>query len=185
MSLFSRKKKRSEVHSASALASGLASSQVTRQLQFPTNSQSQSQSHLQSPQEKQQSQPVCPWSAHAPPVGRSPSPFHRHFHALSTSATATGELFLFGGITPNRIRNDLYVVSTRDFSTTLLKTSGDVPNPLYGHRVVLTSATLLVWGGKTDFSDQNPQSKSNDDSFYLLNLGTSDLFFMSRSTPAD
>ena len=176
MSLFSRKKKHSEVPVPSTLApatdSGLASSQVTRQLQFPTNSQP----HLESPQEKQESRPVCPWSAHTPPVGRSPSPFHRHFHALSTSATATGELFLFGGITANRIRNDLYVILTRDFSTTLLKTSGDVPNPLYGHRVVLTGTTLLVWGGKTDSSDQNSQNKSNDDSFYLLNLGTSDFF---------
>src|SRR5712691_7937826 len=58
-------------------------------------SQSQSQSHLQSPQGKQRSQPVYPWSAHAPPLGQSPSPFLRHAHALSPSATAAGELFLF------------------------------------------------------------------------------------------
>jgi hypothetical protein len=68
------------------------------------------------------------------------------------------------------------MISTRDFSTTLLQTSGDVPSPRLGHRAVLTSTTLLIWGGRTDFSDQNAQNPSNDDSFYLLNLGTSDLF---------
>jgi hypothetical protein len=126
--------------------------------------------HHLSPQEKQQSQPVSPWSAHAPPSGQSPSPFLRHAHtlsSLSTSATASGELFLFGGHgkTPS---NDLYVISTQDFSTTLLKTSGDVPSPRYAHCAVLTSTTLLIWGGKA----QN----QNDVSFYLLNLGMSDLF---------
>src|SRR6266566_2908794 len=99
MSFFSRKK-HSKAPSTSSPASGLASSQVTQPLpvQFPTNSQSQSQSHVQSTQELQQSQPVYPWSAHAPPFGQSPSPFLRHYYALSTSATAAGELFLFGGI---------------------------------------------------------------------------------------
>ncbi|KAF8499857.1 hypothetical protein F5888DRAFT_1921663 [Russula emetica] len=172
MSPFSPWKKRhSEAPSTPAPASGLASYQVTQQLQFPTNSQAQS--HLQSPQEKQQSQPVCPWSAHAPPFGLSPSPFLRHFHALSTSATAAGELFLFGGYvhSSQSPSNDLYVISTREFSTTLLRTSGDVPSPRYGHRAVLISTTLLIWGGvRTDSSDQNAQTQSSDDSFYLLNL---------------
>ena len=70
------------------------------------------------------------------------------------------------------------MISTRDFSTTLLQTSGDVPSPRYGHTAVVTDTdtTLLIWGGKTDFSDQNAQNPDNDDSFYLLNLGTSDHF---------
>ena len=170
---------------------GVASSQVTQQLQFqvPTYSQSQSQSHLYSPQEKRQSQHLCTmaWSAHAPrlQVGQPPSPFLRQFHALSTSATATGELFLFGGYvhkswSPN---NDLYAISTRDFSTTLLQTSGDVPSPRYGHHAVLTSTTLLIWGGRTDFRDQNAQNQNNDDSFYLLNLRTS-YFFNGKTGPS-
>ena len=179
MSFFSWKK-HFEAPSTSAPASGLASSQVTHRLpvQFPTNSQSQSQSHLQSPQEIRQSQPVCPWSAHAPLFGQSPSPFLRHAHALSTTATTAGELFLFGGYvhSSESPSNDLYVFSTRNFSTTLLQTSGDVPSPRYGHCAVLTSTTLLIWGGRTGLSDQNVQSQTNDDSFYLLNLGTSDLF---------
>jgi hypothetical protein len=174
----SRKKKHSP--STSALAShGLASSQVvTQQPQFPTNLQSQSQSHLQSPQEKQQSQPVCPWFAHAPSFGQSQSPFLRDSHALSTSATAAGELFLFGGYVhgSRSPSNDLYVISTQDFSTTFFQTSGDIPSPRYGHCAVLTSTTLLIWGGRTDFSGRNAQNRSDDDSFYLLNFGTSDLF---------
>jgi hypothetical protein len=164
----SRKKKHSP--SNSAPANRLASQSHSQQLQVPTKSQSLS--HSQSPQ----SQFLYRWSAHAPPSRQWPSPFPRRFHALSTIATAAGELFLFGGETPDRIRNDLYVISTQDFSTTLLQTSGDVPGPRYGHLAVLTSTTLLIWGGRTDFSDQNAQNQSNDDSFYLLNLGTSDLF---------
>jgi Galactose oxidase, central domain len=170
MSFFSRKKRHSEAPTTSVAATGrgLASSQVAQQPWFPTNWQSQSQ----------RSWPVCPWSAHAPLLGQSPSPFLRDSHALSTSATAAGELFLFGGYlhrspTPS---NDLYVISTRDFSTILLQTSGDIPSPRYGHRAVLTSTTLLIWGGRTDFSAQNAQNQNNDDSFYLLNLGTSGLF---------
>jgi hypothetical protein len=68
------------------------------------------------------------------------------------------------------------VISTRDFSTTLLETSGDVPSPRFGHCAVLNSTILLIWGGKTDFSDQNAQNQSHDDSLYLLNLGTLGLF---------
>ena len=123
-------------------------------------------------------QPVSPWSAHSPPLGQSRSPFPRDYHALSTSATAAGELYLHGGRrhdskTPS---NDLYLISTQDFSTTLLQTSGDVPCPRFGHTAVVTGTTLLIWGGGTDFSYENGQNPSNDDSFYLFDPGTSDPF---------
>jgi hypothetical protein len=155
--------------SNSAPANRLASrSQASQSLQLPTKSQSQS--HSQSPQQTQHSQ-LYPWSAYTPASRQWSSPFPRHFYALSTTATVAGELFLFGGIAHGRIQNDLYVISTRDFSTTLLKTSGNVPSPRFAHCAVLTSATLLIWGGRPEFSRQ-----SNDDYFYLLNLGTSDLF---------
>jgi len=174
-SMFSSRKKKN-VLAKLVPANRLASqSQVSQQLQFPTKSRS----NLQSPQEKQQSQlPVCPWSAHAPPSRQSPSPFLRDAHALSTIPNSSGELYLFGGYvqSSDSPSNDLYVISTRDFSTSLLRTSGDIPNPRYGHRAVLTSITLLIWGGKTDFTNQNAENQSYDDSFYLLNLGTSDLF---------
>ena len=72
--------------------------------------------------------------------------------------------------------NNLYVISTRDFSATLLQTSEDVPSPRFGHRAVLTSTTLLIWGGMAEFDDESARNRNNDDSFYLLNLGTSDPF---------
>ena len=183
MSFFSRKKKHSDEAPSTS-----AESQVTQQPGCPTNLplQSQSQPHSQSPQEKRQPPPVCPWSAYTPPFGQSPSPFLRHAHALSTNATAAGELFLFGGYVcgSESPSNDLYVISTRDFSTTLLQTSGDVPNPRYGHRAMFTSSILLIWGGMTNSSDQTMQDQAHDDSLYILNLGTSGLF-LSRPTPAD
>ncbi|SRR6266478_493919 len=121
------------------------------------------------------SQPVYPWSANAPSLGHwhSPSPFPRHSHALSTTATAAGELFLFGGHAHGSPDNDLYVFSTRDFSTTLLRTSGETPSPRYAHGAALTSTLLLIWGGLVNVN--NP-SLELDDSLYLLNFGMSDLF---------
>jgi hypothetical protein len=146
--MFSSWKKKHTV-SNSAPANELASqSQASQSLQFPTNSQSQS--HSQSPHQTQQSQPRYPWSAYTSPPGQWSilSPFPRGSHALSTTATAAGELLLFGGVTlgntiiPDGMQNDLYVISTRDFSTTFLKTSGDIPSPRVAHRAVLTSTAL-------------------------------------------
>jgi hypothetical protein len=132
---------------------------------------------LQSHSSQQNQQPpVCTWSAHAPQSGLSKSPFPRRYHALPATATAAGELFLFGGYTGTTSNNDLYVISTRDFSTTLLKTSGEVPSPRGMHRAALTGTHLLIWGGKTD--------EPLDVSLHRLNLGASCLL-MSRSTPAD
>lgn len=178
-----RKKKHSEAPSVFSPASGLASSQVTHHLLSPTNLQSQS--HLKSPQKKQQSQPVCPWSAHTLPFKQSSSPFLRNCYALSTSSTAVGELFLFGGQinASNRSSNDLYVISKRDFSITPLHTSGDIPSPRYSHCAVLNSTTLLIWGG-SDVRKQNAQNQRLDDTLYLLNLGTTDLLVL-RPAPAD
>src|ERR1700679_595198 len=77
--------------------------------------------------------------------------------------------------------NDLYAFSTLDlshFSTTLLQTSGEVPTPRAGHGAALIgTTTLLICGGIKYFSDQNVL---NDDSLYLLNLGTSDLLIQVR-----
>ncbi len=66
----------------------------------------------------------------------------------------------------------MYVFSTRDFSTTLLQTSGEVPTPRRVHGAALVGTTLMICGGVTNFSDLDVQ---NHDSLYLLNLGTSDL----------
>jgi hypothetical protein len=138
---------------------------------------------LQSHSSQQDQQPpVCTWSAHGLQSGPSKSPFPRRHHALPATATAASELFLFGGNTDTTQSNDVYVISTRDFSATLLQTSGEVPSPrsgLSGHDAALTSTNLLIWGGETKDEDD-----PSDDSLYLLNLGTSYLL-MSRPTPAD
>jgi hypothetical protein len=104
---------------------------------------------------------------------------------LTATATAAGELFFFGGYVRGRARtasasSDLYVFSTRDFSTTLLQTSGEVPSPRVAYGAAL-GTTLLICGNETNTGDQNVL---NHDLLYLLNLGTSDLL-MSSPTPAD
>jgi hypothetical protein len=131
-------------------------------------------------QPTQQPQVVCTWSAHAPQSGPSPSPFPRDSHTLTAIATAAGELFLFGGYVRRRASSDLYAFSTRDFSTTLLQTSGEVPTPRCAHRAALIGTTLLICGGETKATKSVP----NHDSLYLLNLGTSD-HLMSSPTPTD
>ena len=121
----------------------------------------------------EQPQPVCTWSAHGPLCGPSPSPFPRNNHTLT--ATAAGEVFLFGGFKGQGFdcaSSDLYLFSTRDFSTTLLQTSGKVPAPRAGHGAALIGTTLLICGGTSDLGYRNTL---NHDSLYLLDLGTSDL----------
>jgi hypothetical protein len=92
---------------------------------------------------------------------------------LTATATAASELFLFGGYVHGSASNDLYVFSTRDFSTTLLQTSGKVPGPRVAPGAALTSTSFLIWGGMTNFGDQKLSNQRQDDSLYLLNLGTS------------
>ena len=128
-------------------------------------------------QSTQQPQPVCTWSAHGLQSGQSPSPFPRDSQTLTA---APGELLLFGGHLNGHASGDLYVISTRDFSTTLLQTSGEVPTPRFGHGAALTSSTLLICGGM----DYHHHDDLNHDSLYLLNLGMSDLL-MSSLTPVD
>ena len=161
-----------ETPSTSAFASGLGSSRLLSScMHIPTNSQSQSQH----PREKQQLQLVCTWSAHISLSGLSPSPFPRSSCPFRDGLThyRRCQLFLSGGHTHGTIRNGLYVISTRDVSTTLLQTSGQVPNARYGHRAALTSTVLLIWGGIT--SGEVMQNQDHGDSFWLLNLGTLNL----------
>ena len=119
------------------------------------------------------------WSAHTPQFGQLPSPLPRYSHTVTATTTAPGELFLFRGSEYGDASSDLYVISTRNFSTTLLQTSGELPTPRHGHGAALTSTTLLVCGG---IGDQYDALDFN--SLYLLNLGTSDLL-MSGLTPID
>jgi Kelch motif len=132
-------------------------------------------------QSTQHSGPVCTWSARAPQSGSSPWPFPRDCHTLTVTATAAGELFLFGGYAQGCASGDLYVLSTRDFSTAILKTNGEAPSPRAADDVALISTSLLICGGETNAGDQNVLYH---DSLYLLNLGTSNLL-ISSPTPAD
>ena len=150
---------------ANELASPSAQQLSPHRQTFSTTSQSQLR-----PQNNKQPRPVCTWSAHAPQSGPSLSPFPRYCHALTATATAAGELFLFGGYVHGSASNDLYIFSTRDFSTTLLQTSGKVPSPRVAPGVALTNTNLLIWGG---MGDGNVLKQRPDDSLYLLNLGTS------------
>ncbi|KAI9461164.1 hypothetical protein F5148DRAFT_1286680 [Russula earlei] len=114
---------------------------------------------------------VYPWSLHRLPPGPLPSPFPRYGHALPATATAAGELFLFGGLVHESARNDLFVFSTRDLSATLLQTSGEIPSPRVGHAAALVGDILLIWGG--DMSTRGQEApEPQDDSLYLLNLAS-------------
>lgn len=145
---------------------------------------SPSESHLPSPQRDQQSRDVYPWSVRhlnllppnllskdAPPPGLSPLPFPRYGPALPATATATGELFLFGGLAHDSRSNDLYIFSVGNDSVNLLQTSGDVPSPRVGHASALVNDVLLIWGGDTNTGLEEEPNKPQDDSLYLLNIG--------------
>ena len=83
---------------------------------------------------------------------------------LTATATAGSQLFLFGGYVHGRASDDLYVLSTRDFSTTLLQTNGEVPTPRTGHGAALIDTSLLIWGGTDEYGHQNVL---NRDSLHL------------------
>ena len=146
----------------------------------------QGQQGQQPAQQQPQQRPAYPWSQRrlilpppatlpkpgvAPPTSPSPSPFPRYGHALPATATATGELFLFGGLVRDTVRNDLYLFSTRDLSATLLQTAGEVPSPRVGHASALVGSVLIVWGGDTKTNSKAKPGDKQDDGLYLLNLG--------------
>ncbi|KAI0830545.1 hypothetical protein BC628DRAFT_1336597 [Trametes gibbosa] len=106
----------------------------------------------------------------APPTSPSPSPFPRYGHALPVNATTSGELFLFGGLVRETVRNDLYLISVRDLSATLLQTTGEIPSPRVGHASALVGSVLIVWGGDTKTNSKSKPGDKQDDGLYLLNL---------------
>lgn len=154
--------------------------------------QGQQQQQQQQPPPQSQQRPAFPWSQRrlllpppvtllkpgiAPPSSPSPSPFPRYGHALPANATATGELFLFGGLVRESVRNDLYLFSTRDLSATLLQTAGEVPSPRVGHASALVGSVLIVWGGDTKTNSKAKPGDKQDDGLYLLNLGALNQYF--------
>lgn len=157
--------------------------QGTPPSQQPQSTQQQPQQQPQ-PQQPQQ-RPAYPWSVRrlhlpppvvlpkpgvAPPTTPSPPPFPRYGHALPATATAAGELYLFGGLVREAARNDLYLFSTRDLSATLVQTTGEIPTPRVGHASAIVSSVLIVWGGDTKTDPTTNSAEKQDDGLYLLNL---------------
>ncbi|GAA5941772.1 uncharacterized protein JCM15063_002666 [Sporobolomyces koalae] len=114
----------------------------------------------------------------------SPPPFPRYGHSVNPIASPNGDLFIFGGLVANSVKNDLHLlscapaahptstVSTAGTSSTLgvslVETRGEVPGPRVGHASVGVGNVLIVWGGDTKSRPEERQ----DDGLYLLNLST-------------
>ncbi|CAK5280148.1 unnamed protein product [Mycena citricolor] len=154
---------------------------------IPNGPSPQAQAQGQQPPSSNSQQPrsAYPWAAFrpslpppsilnkpgvAPPTTPSPSPFPRYGHALPANATASGDLYIFGGLVREAARNDLYLFSTREQSATLQQTAGDGPSPRVGHASALVSNVLIVWGGDTKTDPKSRPTDKQDDGLYLLNL---------------
>ncbi|CAD6927358.1 unnamed protein product, partial [Tilletia controversa] len=113
----------------------------------------------------------------APPGAGSPSPFPRYGLAVNSTASASGEVYLFGGLVRELVKNDLYTLrldsasannSSAAVSAELVQTTGEIPPPRVGHATVLVSNVLILWGGDTKVNAEDTQ----DAGLYLLNLNT-------------
>jgi hypothetical protein len=135
---------------------------------------------------QQHRQPNYPWSMRQlsmlalSPLPRSPPsstmsspPFPRYGHSVPAIGNQNGELFLFGGLVRDEVRNDLYCISSRDQSACLWQVQGDIPSPRVGHASALVSNVLIVWGGDTKADNRVSEGENLDDGLYLLNLGES------------
>lgn len=133
-------------------------------------------------------QPNYPWSMRQlsmlpqSPLPRSPQsssisppPFPRYGHSVPAIGNQNGELFLFGGLVRDAVRNDLYCISSRDQSACLWQVQGDTPSHRVGHASALVSNVLIVWGGDTKTDGRASVGGGLDDGLYLLNLGQSSL----------
>ncbi|KAN0060201.1 hypothetical protein ACQY0O_007530 [Thecaphora frezii] len=129
-------------------------------------------------------------SRQVPPGALSPFPFPRYGHAANQIASPNGEIYLFGGLVRESVKNDLYTVYVDKLvngaqnpasppgsaaasqllyaSATLVQTTGEIPPPRVGHATVLVSNVLILWGGDTKVRADDKQ----DEGLYLLNLST-------------
>ena len=113
---------------------------------------------------------IIPKPGVTPPTTPSPPPFPRYAPSLPATTTSTGDLFLFGGLAQDQVRNDLYLFSTSALSATLLHTMGAIPSPRVGHASALVGSVLIVWGGVTKGNSKAKPGEKQDDGLYLLNL---------------
>lgn len=120
----------------------------------------------------------------------SAPPFPRYGHSVNSIASSpTGDLYIFGGLVSNTVKNDLYVMgcaptnpsqgggsltgSAGGLEVGLVETRGQIPGPRVGHASVGVGNVLIVWGGDTKSRPEDSQ----DDGLYLLNLSESRPFF--------
>jgi len=116
----------------------------------------------------------------APPGVLSPPPFPRYGHATNQVTGSNNEVYIFGGLVRDSVKNDMYILRAEpvqiqrpsgikmDVSlyATLVQTSGHAPLPRVGHAAVLVSNVFILWGGDTKIRAEDVQ----DDALYLLNL---------------
>lgn len=126
----------------------------------------------------------------APILGsQSPPPFPRYGHSVNPIASPNGDLYIFGGLVSNSVKNDLYLLScssgqfgngpSSNLGVSLVETRGEVPGSRVGHASVGVGNVLIVWGGDTKSRPEERQ----DDGLYLLNLSElSPLFFLRISS---
>ena len=127
----------------------------------------------------------------APPGTLSPSPFPRYGHAANTTASSTGDVYLFGGLVRESVKNDLYTVnvsavtqpptkgapgsapgtvSLGGVTATLVQTTGEIPPPRVGHATILVSNVLILWGGDTKVRADDKQDEVDDELQKRMNL---------------
>ena len=162
-------------------------SQPSERSQGPSSSSSTPVSYPWS-QRTIQLQPVQPVPSSQQQATReiTTSPFPRYGHSVNPVAQSnTGDLYLFGGLVKDSVKNDLYMVtcsaltanggSSSDskalagapINISMIETRGEIPCPRVGHTSVSVGNVLIVWGGDTKTREEDPQ----DDNLYLLNLG--------------
>lgn len=116
----------------------------------------------------------------APPGVLSPPPFPRYGHATNQTTGPSNEVYIFGGLVRDSVKNDMYIMRVEPtqiqrpsgfkpdiaLNATLVQTSGQAPLPRVGHSAVLVSNVFILWGGDTKIRAEDRQ----DDALYLLNL---------------
>lgn len=113
-------------------------------------------------------------------------PLPRYGHSVPLVSTPSGDIFVFGGLVKDEVKDDLWMVrgvwgpdatvgpngrrSTKEMGVvaSLMETTGDAPGPRVGHKSALVSSVLIVWGGDT----LAKEGQRNDSGLYLLNLST-------------
>ncbi|WFD42628.1 hypothetical protein MPSI1_001274 [Malassezia psittaci] len=116
----------------------------------------------------------------APAGVLSPAPFPRYGHATNQATGTNNEVYIFGGLVRDSVKNDMYIMEVEpiqvqrstgikmdvSLTATLVQTSGQAPLPRVGHAAVLVSNVFVLWGGDTKIRAEDSQ----DEALYLLNL---------------